>query len=99
MGLIKDVPDCGSEASVTTIEDGNEDDNLKVEELYIKVEEPDLGIEEADIQVKELIDVKVENPEVIKLPPIKTEPEVSVWGLCVRQQQFMFPRPFTTTKR
>jgi hypothetical protein len=99
MGLIKDVPDCGSEASVTTVEDGNEDDNLKVQEADIKVEESDIKIEEADIEVEELIDIKEENPELIKFPPIKSEPEVSVWGLCVRQQHFMLPRAFTATKR
>jgi hypothetical protein len=53
----------------------------------------------ADIKVEELIDRQEENPEAIKCPLIKTEPEVSVWGLCVRQQQFMLPRPFIATKR
>jgi hypothetical protein len=60
-GLIKDEPDSGSEASVTSLDDGTEDGKLKVEEL---------------------VDVKEENPEMIKFPPIKTEPEVSVLA-CV----------------
>jgi hypothetical protein len=59
----------------------------------------DDGIEEGNIQVEESLDIKEENAETISFPPIKNEPEVSVWGLCVRQQQFMFPRPFTATKR
>jgi hypothetical protein len=85
MGLIKKEPDSGSETFVTTFDVGNEEGNMKVEVSNIKFEES--------------IDIKEENPEVIKFPPIKAEPEVSVWGLCVRQQQFMFHRPFTTTKR
>jgi hypothetical protein len=92
MGLIKVEPDSGSEAGVTTSDSGTEEGNIKFEEA-------DTEVEAADIKVEELIDVKEENPEPIKFPPIKTEPEVSVWGLCVWQQQFMFPRPFTATKR
>ena len=92
MGLIKDEPDSGSEACVTILDDGIEEGNIQVEESVIKVKE-------TDIKVEELVDIKEENPETIKFPPIKTEPEVSVWGLCVRQQQFMFRRPFTATKR
>jgi hypothetical protein len=73
MGLIKDQPDSGSEAFVTTLDDGTEECN-------IKFEESDTEVEAADIKVEELVDIKEENPEPIKLPPIKTEPEVSVWG-------------------
>jgi len=58
----------------------------------------DDGSEEGNIKVEKAIDIKEKNPEVI-FAPIKTEPEVSVWGMCVRQQQFMFLRPFTATKR
>jgi hypothetical protein len=92
VGLIKDEPDSGSEACVTTLDSGTEEGD-------IKVEESDTEVEVADIKVEELVDIKEENPEAIKFPPIKTELEVSVWGLCVRQQQFVFPRPFTATKR
>jgi hypothetical protein len=84
MGFIKDEPDSGSEACVTTLDDGNEEGNIKVEV--------------SDIKLEESIDIKEENPEAI-IPPVKCEPEVSVWGLCVRQQQVMFHRPFTETKR
>jgi hypothetical protein len=57
------------------------------------------GTEESNREVEESIDIKAENAEAKTFPPIKSEPEVSVWGLCVRQQQFMFPRPFTAIKR
>jgi hypothetical protein len=87
VGLIKDEPDSGSEAFVTTLDSGTEEVNIKVEESVIKDEEADIKFEDsdteveaADIKVEELVDIKEENPEPIKFPPIKTEPEVSVWG-------------------
>jgi hypothetical protein len=89
VGLIKDEPD--SEACVTTLDDGSEEFSIEVGEAEIKVEE-------ADIKIEDAIYIKEENPEAITFPPIKTEPEVSVWGFCVRQQQFMLLRPFTATK-
>jgi len=55
------------------------------------------GAEESNITVEEPLDIKKEHPEAITFPSIKTEPEVSVWGLCVRQQLFMFHRTFTAT--
>jgi hypothetical protein len=76
MALIKDEPDFGSEACVTTSEDGSE-------EFSIKVEEDEIKVEESDIKIEESVVIKEENPEVIKFPPIKSEPEVSVWGFCV----------------
>jgi hypothetical protein len=99
MGLIKDEPDSSSEECVPTLEDGTEDGSIKVEEAIIKFGESDTEVEAADIKVEELVDIKEENPEVIKFPPIKTEPEVSEWNLCVRQQQFVLPQPFTATER
>jgi hypothetical protein len=106
MGLIKVEPDSGSEERVTTSDNGTEEGNVKVEEAdikfkeaEIKFEESDREVEAVDIKVEELVDIKKENPELIRFPPIKTEPEVSEWGLCVRQQQFVLPRPFTATKR
>ena len=83
--LIKKEPDSDSRACVTTFDIGSEEGNIKFELSNIKFEES--------------LDIKEENPEAITIPPIKSEPEVSVWGLCVRQQRFMFPRPFTATKR
>jgi len=91
-GLIKDEPDSASEARVTNLDNGTEEGNIKVEESDIK-------FEEVDIKIEESVYIKEENPEVITFTPINTEPEVSVWGLCVRQQQFMLPRTFTAAKR
>jgi hypothetical protein len=59
----------------------------------------DDGTEEGNIEIEESIDLKEEDPEAKTIPPIKTEPEVSVWGLCVRQQQFVLPRPFSATQK
>jgi hypothetical protein len=91
MGLIKVEPDSGSEACVTTLDNGTEEGSVivgdsitKVHEANILFEESDREVEVADIKVEELVDIKEENPEPIKFPPIKTEPEVSVWALCVR---------------
>jgi len=99
MGLIKDEPDSGSETYKTTLEDGTEGDNITDEDANLKIEESDIKIEEAEVKVEESEDIKEENPEAITIPPIKPEPGVSVWGLCIRQQYFLLPRPFTATKR
>jgi hypothetical protein len=88
MGLIKDEPDSGSEACVTTVDDGTEEFSIEVQEAEMKV-----GV--SDIKIEVAIDMKEENPGTITFPPIKGEPEVSVWGLCVMQLQFVLPRPFT----
>jgi hypothetical protein len=42
-----------------------------------------IHIKEESIKVEETVDVKCEMPEAIVFPPIKTEPEVRFWGLCV----------------
>jgi hypothetical protein len=84
MGFIRDERDSGSEECVTTLADGTEDGILKVEEAYIKIEES--------------VNIKEKNPETLTFPAIKTEPEVSEWSLCLRQQQFLLPRPFAATK-
>jgi hypothetical protein len=68
MGLIKDEPDSGSEVCVTTLDDGTEEGNIKVEE--------------DDVKVEELLDIKEENSEGITCPTMEAEPEVSVWA-CV----------------
>jgi len=99
MGLIKDEPDSGSEAYETNLEDGSEEGNITDEDADLKIEESDIKIEDAEIKVEDSEDIKEENPEAITIPPIKSEPEVSVWGLCIRQQCFLLPRPFTATKR
>jgi hypothetical protein len=96
MCSIKDEPDSGSEAvsepCVAALDGGTEEGNITVEEDDIKVEQS------VDIKFEDSVDIKEENPEAIKYPPIKTEPEVSVWGVCVGQQQFVFPKSFAATK-
>jgi hypothetical protein len=67
VGLMKDEPDSGSVACVTTLDSWTEEGNIEVES----------------------VDVKVEDLEALTLAAIKTEPQVSVWGLCLRQQVFM----------
>ena len=98
MGLMRDEPVSGSEACVTALDDGSEEFSLEVEEADIKGYETEIKVEESDIKIEDAIDIKEENPEAKTFPPVNTEPEVSVWGLCVRQQQFVLPRPFTATK-
>jgi hypothetical protein len=44
------------------------------------------------------IELEEQNPEVITVPPIRPEPEVSEWCLCIRQQNFMLAGTFTATK-
>jgi hypothetical protein len=68
MGLIKDEPDSGSEACVTTLDDGTEEGNIKVEEV--------------DVKDEETVDIEGKNSEEIAFPSIKVEPGVSVWA-CV----------------
>ena len=48
------------------------------------------GTEEGNIEAEE------ENPEVIINTPV--QPEVSVWGLCIRQKHFMRPGASPTKK-
>jgi hypothetical protein len=40
------------------------------------------GTEEISIKVQETIDIKDEIPEAISFPPIKSEPEVRLRGVC-----------------
>jgi hypothetical protein len=40
------------------------------------------GTEEVSINVEEAIDIKEEIPEAVSCPPIKTEYEVKLWGVC-----------------
>jgi hypothetical protein len=40
------------------------------------------GTEEVSIKVEEAADMKNELPEATKFPPIKTENEVRLWGVC-----------------
>ena len=56
------------------------------------------GTEEVSITVEEDIDIKNEMPEAIKFPPIKTEHEVRLWGVCEVLTAHDF-RPFIAPKR
>ena len=40
------------------------------------------GFEELDIKVEEAIDIKDEISEAASFPPIRTEHEVRLWGVC-----------------
>ena len=40
------------------------------------------GTEEVSITVEEALDIEDEIPEAISFPPIKTEHEVRLWGVC-----------------
>jgi hypothetical protein len=40
------------------------------------------GTEEDGIKVEEAIDKKDENPQSVMFPPIMTEQEVRLWGVC-----------------
>jgi hypothetical protein len=53
------------------------------------------GTEEVSIKVEETIDIKDEIPEATSFPPINTEHEVRLWGVCeVVVAAYAF-RPFT----
>jgi hypothetical protein len=54
--------------------------------------------EEVSIRVEEAIDVKDEIPEAITFPPIKTEHEVRLWGVCEVVAFHAF-RPFIASTR
>jgi hypothetical protein len=59
------------------------DDPLHIkEEVRIKVEDPLHIKEEISIKVEEVIDIKDEMPEAVVFPPIRTEHEVRLWGVC-----------------
>ena len=47
------------------------------------------GTDEVSIKVEEAVDIKNEIPEAILVPPIKTEQEVRLWGVCVRCWQLI----------
>ena len=49
--------------------------------------------EEGSIKVEEVIDIKNEMPEGIECPPMKTEIEVRLWGVCEILATHAF-RPF-----
>jgi hypothetical protein len=75
MGVMEGETGYCSETCVTCDFDGTEDVSIDVEEsIDIK--------EEVSIKVEEGIDIKDEMPEAIVFPPIKTEHEVRLRGMC-----------------
>ena len=56
------------------------------------------GTEEVTIKVEEAVDIKDEIPEAISFPPIKTEREVKLWGVCEVVEAHAF-RPFVAPKK
>ena len=64
-----------SEACVTCDGDGTE-------ALCINIEDAIDIKEEISFKVEEAIDIKDEIPEAISFPPMKTEHEVRLWGVC-----------------
>ena len=55
------------------------------------------GTEELSIKVEEAVDIKHEIPEAILVPPIKTEHEIRLWGVCEVVAACAF-RKFIATK-
>jgi hypothetical protein len=52
------------------------------EEVSIKVEGAIDIREELSIKIEDNIDTRDEIPEAITFPPVKTEHEVRLWGVC-----------------
>jgi len=91
MGFVEGETGSCSETCVTCDVDGTEEVSIEVEDVI------DLK-EEVSIKVEEAIDVKDKIPEAITFPSIKTEHEVSLWGVCeVVAPQAL--RPFIASKR
>ena len=75
MGFVEGETDSCPETFVTCDVDGFEEVNIKAEEaLDIK--------EEVNIKIEEAIDIKDEIPEATSFPPIRTEHEVRLHGVC-----------------
>jgi len=55
-------------------------------------------VDEVSIKVEEAIDIKDEIPEAISFPPIKTEHEVRLHGVCEVLAAHAF-RPFIATRK
>ena len=92
MGVVEGETGPCSETCLMCDVDGNEEVGIKVEEA--------IDIKEEIIKVEEAIDIKDEIPEALTFPPIKTEQEVRLWGVCVcavvTSHAF---RPFIAPKR
>jgi len=92
MGFVEGETGSCSETCVT-------DDDVDTEGIIsIKVEEAINIKEEVCIKFEETIDIKDEIPEAISFPPMKTEHEVRLWGVCEVVAAHAF-RPFIASKR
>jgi len=67
------------------------------DDVSIKVEEAVNIKEEVSIKVEEAIDIKDEIPEGTIFPSIKTDHEVSLWGVCEVVVVNVF-KPFITAE-
>jgi hypothetical protein len=91
MGFVEGETGYCSETCVTCDVDGTEEVSITTEDaIDIK--------EEVSIKVEEAIDMKDEMPEAISFPPIKTEHEVRLCGVCEVVAAHAF-RPFIAPKR
>jgi hypothetical protein len=91
VGFVKVETGSCSETCVTRDVDGTEEVTIKVDEsIDIK--------EEVSIKLEESIDIKDEILEAVTYPPIKTEREVRLQGVCEVVAAHAF-RPFIAPKR
>jgi hypothetical protein len=75
MGFVEGETGSCSETGLECDVDGTEEVSIKVEEVVdIK--------EDVSIKVEEPLDIKDEIHESIIFPPMKTEQEVRLWGVC-----------------
>ena len=93
-----------NETGVRCDVDGIEEVNIKVEEALDIEEEVSVNVEDAidikeevSINVEDAIDIKDEIPEAI-FPPMETEQEVRLWGVCELVAAHCF-RPFIAPRR
>jgi len=75
MGFVEGETGSCSETCVTCDVGGTEDASINFEDV-IDIKE---GV---SFKVEEAIDIKDEIPKAISFPPIKTEHEVRLWGVC-----------------
>ena len=75
MGFVAGETGSNSEACVTCDVD-------RTEEVIINFEDAIDIKEEVSFKVEEAMDIKDEIAEAISFPPIKTEHEVRLWGVC-----------------
>ena len=84
VGFVQGETGYYSETCVTCDGDGTEEGGIKaIESIYIK-EEFGINVEE------ETVDINDEIQEAIPFPPVTTEHEVRLRGVCVSWWQLMF---------